>query len=209
VSERKYESDLLVLTADRSMKAAVQGALLRPHAIGIRHIQFNVDQSTRGDGWCRAHGVSHLAGFANRFNHAILMFDLDGCGSADDRTTLEGILKRQLSNRWGNRAAAIVIDPELDIWAWGGMFHLASAVNWKVEKSGNLNQWLIERKLIVPGQPKPLRPKEVLDAVLHEAHTPRSSSLFEMLAEKVSLGKCEDPAFFKFRTALQHWFSKP
>ena len=74
------------------------------------------------------------------------MFDLDGCGSADDRTTLEGILERQLSNRWGNRAAAIVIDPELDIWAWGGMFHLASAVNWKVEKSGNLNQWLIERK---------------------------------------------------------------
>ncbi|MFB3133348.1 MAG: hypothetical protein ACE10K_12585, partial [Rhodothermales bacterium] len=53
---------------------------------------------------------------------------------------------------------------------------------------------------------KPQRPKEAVEAVLRATDTPRSSSLYRQLAQKVSLNRCDDPAFLKLKSTLQEWF---
>ena len=56
------------------------------------------------------------------------------------------------------------------------------------------------------GEGKPDRPKEAFDAALREVGKPYSPSVFEDLAAKVSINRCVDPAFDKFRSTLQQWF---
>ena len=67
---------------------------------------------------------------------------------------------------------------------------------------------MIEQGLLEEGEVKPRRPKEALQAALREARIPRSSSLYQRIAEKVSLRECEDRAFLKFKDILKDWFPR-
>lgn len=37
---------------------------------------------------------------------------------------------------------------------------------------------------------------------------PRSSSIYQDIAERVSVNRCQDPSFLRFKTILQNWFTK-
>jgi hypothetical protein len=56
------------------------------------------------------------------------------------------------------------------------------------------------------GEVKPKRPKEALEQALRLARKSRSSSIFRQLAQRVSVKRCTDPAFLKFKATLQRWF---
>jgi len=46
-----------------------------------------------------------------------------------------------------------------------------------------------------------------MEAALRVVRKPRSSVLYQRLAQKISFGRCTDEAFHKFKTTLQNWFS--
>ena len=207
MSTAARKSDLLVLVADHNMEAAVRGVLSRPRALGIRSVTADVRRHPERDSGCRVHGAAFLSAFRNQYEHAVLMFDREGCGqNAAQAADLETELEQELTRSgWGSHAAAIVIEPELDVWVWSDSPHVATEIGWRDRQTG-LRAWLQDKGFLLPGQIKPPRPKEALEAVLREVRRPRSSALYLSIAKKVSLARCADPAFARLRTTLQRWF---
>jgi len=201
--------DLIVLVADSNMKAAVRGLLSREQALGIRTTDVEVLAHPQRDSGCCKGGVDLLSAFANQFQHALLMFDREGCGQERcSPTDMEHALEERLSSSgWSDRAKAIVLDPELEIWVWSGSPHVDQCLGW-INQSTALREWLIARGYLDRDQVKPARPKEALEAALYESHTPRSSAIYRRLAETVSLRNCTDRAFRKFVDTIQGWFAR-
>jgi hypothetical protein len=196
--------DLVVLVADKNMQFALQGALARPQAVGIRPVTYEFRSHMGRDGGVRTSGAAVLAREAGRFRHALMLLDFEGCGQEDDPLGLESELDRQLQAVWGERAKAIVISPEVDVWLWGADNALREAVHWP--QHGPIRDWLQGRGFEFNADGKPLRPKEALDAMRPVHKQPRSSALYEKITGKISLQKCTDPAFIRLRSQLGIWF---
>jgi hypothetical protein len=107
---------------------------------------------------------------------------------------------------WDDRAAVVVIDPELENWIWSPSPHVAGCLGWnKPDKS--IRDWLVEEAFLPEAtQSKPARPKEAMGAVLRLVKKPRSSAIFRAIAGRVALTHCIDPAFEKLRETLIAWF---
>jgi len=195
--------DLILLVADKNMQFALQGALSRPQALGIREIEYQFRQHSERDGGVRTTGPAMLALERQRFRHALLIMDFEGSGTdATDAVTLENRLDHQLTQTWGDSAKAIVIEPELDIWMWGS----DNALQLVLGKPG-IRSWLREQDFRFTPTNKPERPKEALEKVLSELGRPRSSSIYEKIAGRISLKSCIDPAFLRLRKILVQWFA--
>ncbi len=132
---------------------------------------------------------------------------MDGCGREEEsREALENQVETQLhSTGWDDRARAIVIDPELEVWVWSDSPHVPAALGWKGDLPA-LRRWLIEHRLWTEDQPQPDDPKAAMEKILRINSRPRSSSIYEDLARKVSLQRCHDAAFLKLRETLVAWF---
>src|SRR4029077_8753446 len=109
---------------------------------------------------------------------------------------------------WGDRAAAIVISPELENWVWSDSPHIDRALGWGGSEVP-LKDWLGERGSRNAEAIKPARPKEAVELALRIAYKPRSSSIYFELAQSVSTDRCTDPAFLKLRRCLREWFPPP
>jgi hypothetical protein len=200
-------SDLIALVADKSMEMALKGLLARPEALAIGHVRTDVQRHPEKDCGCRSHGATFLSPFAKQYRRALLMFDYEGCGEQNMPVVeLEESLERELAhNGWLDRSAVIILDPELEIWVWSNSPHVADVLGW-AGRTPPLREWLAQERLWPSGLPKPERPKETLEAALREVKEPRTSSLYEALAGKVSLEGCMDRAFLKLKSTLQGWF---
>jgi hypothetical protein len=201
------KKDLLVLVADGQMKAAVAGLLGRPEALGIRSLQFDIRPHPHKDPGCCLEGVNFLQAFASQYSHGLLMFDHAGSSrESESPETIETDLERQLGETsWDQRAAVIVLAPELEAWVWSDSPHVETELGW-IDRQLNLREWLMASGFLEAGQVKPLRPKEAMEAVLWETRKPRSSAIYHALAGKVSLRTCSDRAFGKLKSVLQGWF---
>ncbi|MBI2194836.1 MAG: hypothetical protein HYU36_22880 [Planctomycetes bacterium] len=201
--------DLLVLVSDRNMEAAVSGVLSRPKAIGIRALVVDVRCHAERDAGCRVSGVDFLRTFVGQYRHSLLMFDLEGCGQEEKRANeIEVELERALaSSGWSHGAGVIVLDPELEVWVFGDLPHVEAELGWK-GRSPSLKCWLLKQGFLAEGASKPGRPKEALEAALREVRKPRSSVLYQSLAGKVSMDRCSDRAFLKFKAILKDWFGE-
>src|SRR5580692_6462012 len=96
---------------------------------------------------------------SNVFSHAIAICDFEGCGRERrlPREEIEVSIEQRLqANGWEDRAAAIVIAPELEAWVWGDWPALAKEVNWPGGAEA-LRAWLAERGLVASEQAKPDR----------------------------------------------------
>ena len=199
--------DLIVLVADANAKFAMLGLLSRSRSLRIREPSADIYVHPEKDPGCclRSHEV--LRSFAEAYSHALVMFDREGCGRDEEtRERLEAQVSDRLSRSgWADRSEVVVLDPEIDIWVWSASPHVPSVLGW-TETGRSLNGWLVREGFLARGQTKPSRPKEALEKAMSEVRKPRSSSLYRQLAEKVSLGRCEDPAFLKLRSTLRRWF---
>lgn len=199
--------DLVLLVADKNAHFALKGALERPAALGIRPIEFEFRVHPGRDGGTRKTGPDVLALERRRFQHGLLVFDFEGCGSdLPDAVALEHQMDARLKNHWNNHAKAIVIHPEVDVWVWGSDNAIEEAIDWPAGKS--IREWLQEQGFTFDGNGKPTRPKEALEAALRIPNQPRSSALYQHIAGKISLRKCTDEAFIRLRTQLVAWFPK-
>ena len=76
--------DLVVLVADKNMQFALQGALARPQALGVRPFTFAFRSHMGRDGGVRTTGADVLALETTRFRHALMVLDFEGCGQERD-----------------------------------------------------------------------------------------------------------------------------
>ena len=200
--------DLVILVPDKNIEFALRGALGRPEALAIRPVAHECRTHMGRDGGARTTGVDVLARERRRFTHALLVFDLEGCGADPNRSAadLEIELDARLQVLWGGLAKAIVIEPEADIWVWGSDNALRQAFNWPLELG--IREWLKTKGFVFDARGKPERPKEALDAMRPVHRQPRSSALYEKITSQISLKGCADPAFRRLRVALQDWFPR-
>ncbi|MBA3624102.1 MAG: hypothetical protein H0W48_06565 [Methylibium sp.] len=198
--------DLVILVADKNTQFALRGALGRPEALGVRAIAHEFRTHIGREGGVRTTGVDVLARESRRFAHALLVFDLEGSGADAQKSTdeLERVLDAQLQVQWGPHAKAIVIAPELDIWIWGADNVLKECLRWPLD--GSIRSWLQDQEFSFDANGKPERPKEALEALVPVHRQPRSSALYEKIARRISLQRCNDPAFLRLRATLQGWF---
>lgn len=199
--------DLILLVPDKDTEFTVRGALSRPEALGIRQIDIQLLVEPGRDGGVRRRGSQVLGGQQARFAHALLLLDHEGSGSDLGPVELETRLDQSLSVMWGNRAKAIVIDPEVDVWMWGAETHLRSMVDWRFPE--DIRAWLVDQSFVFGADGKPARPKEALEAAFRRAGTTRSSARYKQVARTISLTRCKDEAFLRLRTALVTWFGGP
>ena len=197
--------DLVVMVADKNAQFALRGALNRPEALGTRRIQFEFRVHPGRDGGARKTGPEMLALERGRFGHGLLVLDFEGCGSScANALELDAELDARLRPHWSEQAKAIVIEPEVDVWMWGSDNVLRDSFRW--EGSRPIRDWLRDQGYQFNDQEKPERPKEALEAVLRHCKLPRSSALYQEIADKVSLPRCVDPAFRRLRSQLIRWF---
>jgi hypothetical protein len=200
-------ADLVVLVPDRNTEFAVRGLLARPKALGIRAIRSQIYSHLERDPGCLLRGPEFLAPLRDQYAHALILLDQEGSGrDAEPRTEIEQTLERRLEVSWGPRAAAIVLEPELEVWWWSDSPHVDDILGWK-GRVPTLRDWLTEKGLLSPEAIKPRRPKEAVELALRKAQKPRSSALYQQLASRVSFERCSDPAFLKLLATLRAWFA--
>jgi hypothetical protein len=198
--------DLIVLAADGSMKIVFEEVLKRHLSLGIRKISYRVILQPDHDPGVLQSGHRLLQAQSNNYRHGLTVCDLHGCGKEfRPREELEDSIEKHLSHHWNDRAAAIVIDPELEVWVWTDSPHVAEVIGWPGGMPA-LQDWLRNEGFLLVGQAKPSDPKAALQKAQRLRRKRQSSSLFRTLASKVSLQNCIDPAFLKLKATLQRWF---
>ncbi len=200
------KKDLVILVPDKNTQYAIKGAFGRQSALGVRNFSFEFLVHSGRDGGVRANGEQLLEIARPKYSHALLVLDFEGSG-AENRSApdLEQELDIRLAKIWNNAAKAIVISPEVDVWMWGGDNALRQVLQWT--ESYSIRDWLRTSNFNFDDADKPVRPKEALERVCRQLRLPRSASIYEQIAMRISLTKCTDSAFKKVRDTLQSWFS--
>ena len=202
------EQDVIILVADKDMEQTVIGICSRPAALSVRGFSYRVLVHPARDPGCLLEGVDFLRPFQRQFSHAMILFDRMGCGrEGQSGAELEAHVEQKLTlSGWEARSAAIVIDPELELWVWSDSPHVEQVLGWQ-GRQPDLRHWLQDRSFLASGVLKPDRPKEAMEDALRNVRLPRSSALYRQLAQQVSLSRCTDESFLKLRKTLQTWFS--
>lgn len=198
--------DLIVLVADKSMSQAIAGLLRRSQALGVRGIDYRISVHQQHDAGCRLDAAAFLRPLASRFEHALVLFDREGCGSEAPREEIEGQVEDELRrNGWGCRARTVVIDPELEIWIRAPSARLAQELGWGTSFR-ELRNWLAAKGLWPTDVPKPPDPKAAMVEAMRARRRPKSAATFGRLGREMSFRGCQDSAFEKLRGTLMEWF---
>lgn len=200
-------SDLVVLVADQRMKFSIESLLGNRKLVKGNIAGFEIFSHTRHDPGCYRDGHNFLRLFCRTHKYCLVILDREGCGREEKKAEaieqeIETNLKR---NGWPNRSAAIVIDPELEIWAWYDPKQLETILELHDSPIG-MKEWFLDENLWKPRESKPFRPKEALEALLRRNRIPASSANYSRIAENISVDHCEDRAFQKLREVLASWF---
>jgi len=201
--------DLVCLVADKNIEQAIRALLSRPQSFEIREISFDLYVHPESDPACSRRAHDFLRPFLNRYRHALVVFDLEGSGQEHlSREELEENLESLLAGGgWGTRAAALAIDPELEVWVWSRSPHVVSTLGW-AGREPDLTSWLTQKGFLAENEIKPERPKEALEKALRMVRKPRSSSIYFQLAQRISFRSCTDGSFSKLKLCLTRWFSE-
>ena len=202
-----YQNDLVVLVSNKNMEATIGGLISRPQALGIRAIRAQVYVHPQRDPGCLNWGSDFLRPMIRQYIHALVMFDREGCGQeGKTREALEQMVMTQLATSgWENRAATVVLDPELEVWVWSDSPEVDRCLGWQSHRPA-LRTWLQSEELWPQEVVKPPDPKEAMQRVLRQVRKPRSSAIYGQLAQQVSFRRCTDRSFEKFGDVLRNWF---
>ena len=132
--------------------------------------------------------------------HALLVLDMawDGNPFSEPRQ-LEAALETRLAPVWGDRAKAIAIQPEVEVWAWSRSPHVATQLGW--DSPDEFRSYLEMQGYWPETAAKPPEPKHALEAAARKQRTVVSSAVFGEILKRVSLAQCTDPSF----VALRDW----
>lgn len=207
MSQADAQLDLIVLAACKNSEAAIQGILARHQSLNIRRVELDIRVHPDSDPGCRGEAHAFLRPFSKKYEHALVVFDREGCGrDAHSREQLElDVEERLAANGWQDRAAVVVFNPELESWVWSDSREVDTCLGWQ-SRQPSLREWLVAEGFLASDRIKPARPKEAVESALRIARKNRSSRIYKQLASQVSLKRCTDPAFSKLKAILQTWF---
>lgn len=208
-------NDLLFLVADTNMREAVAGLLERdqvhriigcaPFAFdGRRDIKVAAGQNDPGL-FVRANEL--LRPLAAEYRFAVVIADEEWEGSPGEEAIARRLLEHLVDAGWPpDRALALVVCPEADVWLWSDSPHSATALGWS--SWHDLRPALERAELLRPGETKPARPKEAAEWALKNCghRLPRSAALYRQVSSRVSVNRCADRALGQLLTALRVWF---
>lgn len=199
--------DLVALYAGLDEEQLVQGLLERGPALGLREIRSHPPlRHPHRDAGCRLGATELLRPYLNRVEHALVIFDREGCGAEHrhDRVQIEQELESKLArNGWGDRTRAIVLDPELEIWLFGEPEFTRFALG--APSMAALRALGKERGFWQTSDPKPARPKELVE-VAARCYNIRRTLLYGRCGRSAPFEHCTDPAFNKLIATLRQWF---
>lgn len=191
--------DLAVLVADNDIRAVLEGLIGQKYsAMGIRSVNFDTFRGPYRDPGCRTDAHNLLRKHCGSYNHALVVFDLDGSGGKGRAQTERDVENHLAQNGWPRgRAAAVVIEPELEAWAWcnPNNLHVRNIL-------GVQSQAAFAKLAASAGR----NPKNAFQMACRQAKKRRSPERYRELAEKLPVQNCQDPAFQKLMTTLQRWF---
>lgn len=199
--------DVAALTADSQQEATLRALLQhRATALGIRPVAFEVFRHPRKDPGVWKEADAFLRAYRSRAEHALVVLDHQWEGAPADPELVRGDLLRRLGGTgWAREACeVIVVVPELEVWVWGSSRAVPDVLRCDLR---TIRQIADEHSWWPTSEPKPIAPKELLEAVLRRQRRPRSASIFEELAQRVSVERCTDPSFVLLRETLQRWFA--
>ncbi len=207
MAESRPRADLVILAADRSIELVLAALLNRPYDLGIRPIEVRTLAHPRHDPGCLRESQDLLRSQSKMASFALVVFDREGCGrdAAAPEILEREVVARLEANGWAGRAAAVVIDPELEIWAWTSSAALSRKLGWEGRES-ELMRALLDAGFLRPRDHKPHRPKEAIELALRASGKPRSSALLRELAQALPTTPCEDLSFNRLCAVLRAWF---
>ena len=200
--------DLVVLVADIQQEKTIETLLTyRQASLNIRKVSFDIYRHPSKDPGVYHDAANFLAAFVPQYKYALVVLDREWGGSPNNATEMQQNLRTQLySKGWSiTNCEVILIDPELEAWIWSTSPHVATILRTKSDKIKKLAQ---KRGYWTKGEAKPTRPKELLQDILKQQRRPSSSSIFQQLARKVGLARCQDPSFILLRETLARWFPR-
>jgi len=200
-------SDLVILAADKQIEFTMRGILSRPADLGAREVDHDVYVHDERDPGCRLRSAEFLRPFHRDYAHALVIFDHHGSGGEESSAeALEQEVGAALRrNGWDDRAAAVVLDPELEVWVWSESPAVPRCLGWQGSVRG-LRGWLGDKDLWPMDEEKPPDPKRAVEVTLREAGVPRSAAVYRNLAEQVDFGGCRDRAFERLAATVRDWF---
>jgi len=204
-------NDLIILVPDRNMEYTIRALLTRTRSLRIRPVSVEVHTHPGHDPGCFVDGPDFLRFAVNQARYVLIMLDYEGSGQDHQlsRQAMEQDLRTRLEVAgWADRAEAIVIDPELDVWIWSNSPHVDVVLGW-TGRIPDLRTWLTQQGYLTADSSKPRRPKEALLASIRVSGKSRTSKLYSDIAEKVTLKECSDKAFLKLKQVLSTWFGMP
>jgi hypothetical protein len=162
----------------------------------------------RRDPGCFNEAPALLQTYQTRAHRALVVLDREGSGQEDK--TIQAIERdiemRLARSGWAeDRCGALALEPELEILVWSDSSHVDDVLGWK-GRTPSLRDWLRQRGFLQPGEAKPRRPKEALEAALRFVQEKRSPALYGRLAQVVGLSQCQDAGFLRLRRLLAAWF---
>ena len=200
--------DLLLVVPCKDTQFTLRGGLSRPEAIGIRPVTHDMIVHSGRDPGVRTTGADLANLRRAQFRHALLVFDHEGCGEEECLPEeMQQQIEKKLKPVWGENARVVVVNPEVDVWLWGSDNSLAEVLSWPSEEGG-IREWLKAQGWQFSAEGKPIRPKEALEQLLEVLKEPRSASLYEKVAKKLSMQKCSDGAFQRTLGILRQWFPR-
>jgi len=200
--------ELVVLVADGQQKAVIETLIeARYQSLFIRQLRnqqdFDVFAHPRKDPGVYGEAAQFLSIYVSEYRYALVLLDAEWEGSPGSSVIQQKIQIALNHNGWENRSETIVIEPELEIWVWSSSSEVCNILGQTWEQ---IHQIAEQRHLWTAGAEKPQRPKELMEVVLHQARKHPSAAIFNSLAKKVSLTRCQDVAFEELKQKLQEWF---
>src|ERR1700722_10824941 len=199
--------DLVVLTACQHSKFAVRAVMARADSLSIRAIDANFVVHPENDPGCFNTAHTLLRSQVDQYRYALVIFDRHGSGQERFAASqIASIVTEHLArNGWTDRAAVVVINPELEAWVWSDSPNVDRILGWE-GRLPPLRSWLEETGWIPQGQTFPSDPKGALLSAIRASGVRHSSSLFEALGQSVGLRECADPNFRRLCDILRGWF---
>ena len=202
--------ELIILAADGTMAAGLRAFFERPfhHALACAPFDlnptsdiFNNPLETDGGVHKRCHEI--LRPYLRTHQRALVIIDQQFGGELPAEQVRGEIEQRLNANGWDGRAAAAVIDPELEVLLWQDNPHVERALR---HSGTSLRQVLAQDGSWPHGVAKPPAPKEVMRALIRANRAGPPMVVYSQIARAVSTAGCVDPAFHRLRDTLRMWF---
>lgn len=200
--------DLVMLVPGKDEREIFEGLLSsRQESLDIRNVRHEILVHPRRDPGCFHEAPQILQSYQNIVQYSLVVLDYEGSGQEHrSPDNVEDDLQKRLDHSgWGDRTEVLVLRPEIESWVWSDSPEVDNAVGWK-GRNPFLRDWLAKQGWWRQGSRKPSRSKESLEAALKEVRMRRSSAIYRQLAENVSLSRCRDEQFRRFRKIIKRWF---